>query len=78
MAAAKGHVAPTSETQERFGIAAAKVNATRRMSSSVVWKAVLDQYKRLHSTLEKHEAVENRMSGVGSEMNEEEEFHANM
>lgn len=78
VAAAKAHVAPTGETRERFEIAAAKANATKKISTNIAWKPLQDRYKRLQGTYDEEEATESRMSGLGGEVGEKEELLAGM
>lgn len=78
VAAARAHVAPNGETRERFEVAAAKVNGSKRLVSSVTWKSVQDRYKRLQKRFDRNDRIEAAMSGVGGEFGELEELLSSM
>lgn len=74
VAAARAHLALNGATKERFDIAAKRSNATTKLSCTVTWKAVQDKYKRVQQGFDERDAVDQRMSGIGGEVDEMDEL----
>lgn len=77
-AAKKAHIAPNGETRERFEIADANVNGSKRLKHAVTWMCVQDRLKRLQDRFDQQEAIAAKLSGVGGEIGGLEEFRSVM
>ena len=66
VAACREHIPPTVGTGELFELAASKANATKKLSSTVSWKALQDRCKLLQFRFDKNDRNKREITGIGT------------